>query len=51
MVLQHRDWDPDGLNSDQFWRTQPSLVAWLTTRYVKTTDLHNFEIWTRQAPS
>ena len=51
VVLQHRDWDPDGLNSDQFWRTQPSLVAWLTTRYVKTTDLHNFEIWTRQAPS
>ena len=51
VVLQHRDWDPDGLNSDEFWRTQPSLVTWLTTRYVKTTDLHNFEIWTRQDPS
>jgi len=51
VVLQHRDWDPDGLNSDEFWRTQPSLVAWLNAHYVKTTDLHNFEIWTRQASS
>jgi hypothetical protein len=51
VVLQHRDWDPDGLNSDEFWRTQPSLVTWLSTHYVKTTDLHNFEIWTRQASS
>ena len=51
VVLQHRDWDPDGLNSDEFWRTQPSLVEWLNAHYVKATDLHNFEIWTRQGSS
>jgi hypothetical protein len=48
VALQRRDWDPDGLNSDEFWRRQPALVAWLDTGYARSRDLHNFEIWMRR---
>jgi hypothetical protein len=48
VVLQHRDWDPVETNSDVFFRSRPELVTWLTAGYDRTSDLHNFEIWTRR---
>jgi len=48
VVLQRRDWDPYEQNSDVWFKAQPALASWLSAGYERTTDLHNFEIWTRR---
>jgi hypothetical protein len=50
VVLQRRDWDPYENNSDVYFKSQPALMEWLTSHYVRGADLHNFEIWSRTSP-
>jgi hypothetical protein len=47
VVLQARDWDPDGPNSLDFFLADPSLVEWLNASYRPAGTLHNFHLWTR----
>jgi hypothetical protein len=49
VVLQARDWDPDGLNSDEFFLGEPRLAGWLERHYVPSGRMNNFRIWTRAA--
>ena len=46
VVLQERDWDPDGPNSPDFFLADPRLSAWLRGGYVPAGRLHNFQLWT-----
>ena len=48
VVLQRRDWDPVETNSDVYFMARPELASWLTTHYDRSTEIHNFVIWTRQ---
>lgn len=50
VVLQARDWDPDGPNSLDFFRAEPRLSAWLDSHYEAAGRLHNFHLWTRTGP-
>jgi hypothetical protein len=47
VVLQERDWDPDGPNSADFFLGDERLRSWLTARYRETDRLHNYRIWSR----
>jgi len=49
VVLQERDWDPDVVNSADFFLGEPRLSGWLERQYTLTDRLHNFQIWTREA--
>ncbi len=48
VVLQDRDWDPDGPNSSDFFLADAQLSSWLESRYVPAGRLHNFRIWMRR---
>jgi hypothetical protein len=48
VVLQERDWDPDGPNSADFFLANVQLAAWLRDRYEPTGRLHNFQLWRRR---
>ena len=47
VALQDRDWDPDSMNSSDFFLADPALASWLTSSYVQAGRLHNFRIWMR----
>jgi 4-amino-4-deoxy-L-arabinose transferase-like glycosyltransferase len=47
VVLQDRDWDPDGPNSLEFFLGEPRLAEWLNRSYQPAGTLHNFHLWTR----
>ena len=48
IVLQERDWDPDGPNSADFFLTDKQLATWLQERYESAGRLHNFQLWRRR---
>jgi hypothetical protein len=47
IVLQERDWDPDGPNSADFFLANSRLDGWLQAGYEPAGRLHNFQIWRR----
>jgi hypothetical protein len=47
VVLQARDWDPDGPNSLDFFLAEPRLGGWLRRWYTPAGTLHNYHLWTR----
>ncbi len=47
VVLQERDWDPDGPNSADFFLANPRLSAWLRDGYEPAGRMHNFQLWQR----
>ena len=48
IVLQERDWDPDGPNSADFFLANDRLASWLHERYESAGRLHNFQLWRRR---
>jgi len=48
IVLQERDWDPDGPNSADFFLANDRLASWLRERYESAGRLHNFQMWRRR---
>jgi hypothetical protein len=48
IVLQERDWDPDGPNSADFFLANDRLASWLRERYESAGRLHNFQLWRRR---
>jgi Dolichyl-phosphate-mannose-protein mannosyltransferase len=48
VVLQERDWDPDGPNSADFFLANARLAGWLRDRYEPAGRLHNFQLWRRR---
>ena len=51
VVLQRRDWDPDTIDSYDWFFRQPSLVSWLQAGYEPAGSLGNFALWRRTSPS
>lgn len=49
VVLQARDWDPDGPDSATFFLGEPRLRSWLDTHYEAARPLGQFGLWTRRA--
>jgi hypothetical protein len=47
VVLQQRDWDPDGPDSATFFQTEPRLARWLAAGYAPSDPLRNYLIWRR----
>lgn len=48
VVLQARDWDPDGPDSATFFLGEPRLRQWLDAHYDPAPPLGQFQIWTRR---
>ena len=48
VVLQERDWDPDGPNSADFFLANHRLAAWLHDGYEPAGRMHNFQLWRRR---
>ena len=45
VVLQRRDWDPDTIDSYDWFFRQPALVAWLDAGYDASGSLGNYAVW------
>jgi hypothetical protein len=48
VVLQRRDWDPDTIDSYDWFFRQPALVSWLDAGYEPAGSLGNFALWRRR---
>jgi hypothetical protein len=45
VVLQRRDWDPDTIDSYDWFFRQPALVAWVNAGYEPAGSLGNYALW------
>lgn len=48
VVLQRRDWDPDGPDSATYFLNHPALAAWLSAHYEAAGELGNYLLWRRR---
>lgn len=48
VVLQARDWDPDGPDSLTYFLGEPRLAGWLGEHYAPAPALGQFKLWTRR---